>query len=62
MEERAQAIKNAYKKLTTRDIEISFEKDPTYYVLKQGERQKWVIYFLNNVYFSNFITICYQIR
>lgn len=45
LEERAQAIKNAYKKLTTREIEISFDKDPTYYVLKQGERQKWVIYF-----------------
>ena len=40
LEKRAQAIKNAYKKLTTREIEISFDKDPTYYVLKQGERQK----------------------
>jgi small subunit ribosomal protein S7e len=36
LEERTQAIKNAFKKLTTRDIEISFEKEPTYYVLKQG--------------------------
>lgn len=40
LEERTDAIKNAFKKLTTRDIEISFDKDPTYYVLKQGERQK----------------------
>lgn len=41
LEERINAIKNAYKKLTTRDIEIEFDKDPTYYTLKQGERQKW---------------------
>lgn len=40
LEERTEAIKNAFKKLTTRDVEISFDKDPTYYVLKQGERQK----------------------
>lgn len=40
LEERTAAIKNAYKRLTTRDIEIEFDKDPTYYVLKQGERQK----------------------
>jgi hypothetical protein len=40
LEERTDAIKNAYKKLTTRDIEISFDKDPTFYVLKQGEKQK----------------------
>lgn len=40
LEERTEAIKNAFKKLTTRDIEINFDKDPTYYVLKQGERQK----------------------
>ena len=39
LEERTEAIKNAYKKLTTRDIEISFDKDPMYYTLKQG--QKW---------------------
>ena len=38
--ERADAIKTAYKKLTTREIEISFDKDPTFYVLKQGEKQK----------------------
>lgn len=37
---RSEAIKNAYKKLTTRDIEITFDKDPTFYVLKQGEKQK----------------------
>lgn len=36
LEERSQAIKNAYKKLTTRDIDIAFDKEPTYYVLKQG--------------------------
>jgi small subunit ribosomal protein S7e len=40
LEERTQAIKNAYKKLTTRDIEIEFDKEPTFYVLKQGEKQK----------------------
>lgn len=40
LEERTDAIKNAFKKITTRDIEIEFEKDPTYYTLKQGERQK----------------------
>ena len=39
LEERTQAIKNAYKKLTTREIEISFDKEPVYYTLKQG--QKW---------------------
>ena len=40
LEERTNAIKNVYKKLTTRDIEIEFDKDATYYTLKQGERQK----------------------
>ena len=40
LEERTEAIKNAFRKLTTRDIEIEFDKDPTYYTLKQGERQK----------------------
>lgn len=40
LEERTDAIKNAFKKLTTRDIEINFDKEPVYYVLKQGERQK----------------------
>lgn len=39
LEERTEAIKNAYKKLTTRDIEIGFDKEPVYYTLKQG--QKW---------------------
>lgn len=40
LEERTTAIKNAFKKLTTRDVEITFDKDPTFYVLKQGEKQK----------------------
>ncbi len=40
LEERTEAIKNAFKKLTTREIEIEFDKDPTFYTLKQGERQK----------------------
>ena len=40
LEERTEAIKNAFKKLTTREIEIEFEKEATYYTLKQGERQK----------------------
>ena len=39
LEERTEAIKNAYKKLTTRDIEISFDKEPVYYTLKQGQGQ-----------------------
>lgn len=38
LEERADAIKNTFKKLTTRDIEISFEKEPVYYTLKQGQK------------------------
>ena len=38
LEERTDAIKNAYKKLTTRDIEIGFDKDPVYYTLKQGQK------------------------
>ena len=38
LEERTEAIKNAYRKLTTRDIEISFDKDPVYYTLKQGQK------------------------
>ena len=40
LEERTEAIKNAFRKLTTRDIEIEFDKDPTFYTLKQRERQK----------------------
>ena len=39
-QERTEAIKNAFKKLTTREIEIEFDKDATFYTLKQGERQK----------------------
>ena len=39
LEERTDAIKNAYKKLTTRDIEITFDKEPVYYTLKQGQGQ-----------------------
>ena len=38
LEERKQAIINAYKKLTTRDLEISFEKEPVYYSLKKGQK------------------------
>jgi len=38
LEERTEAIKNAYKKLTTRDIEIAFDKEPVYYTLKQGQK------------------------
>ena len=38
LEERVEAIKTAFKKLTTRDIEISFEKEPVYYTLKQGQK------------------------
>ena len=38
LEERTEAIKNAYKRLTTRDIEISFDKEPVYYTLKQGQK------------------------
>ena len=40
LEERTDAIVNAYKKLTNREIEISFEKEATYYNLKKGDR-KW---------------------
>jgi len=38
LEERTEAIKNAFKKLTTRDIEIAFDKEPVYYTLKQGQK------------------------
>ena len=38
LEERTEAIKTAYKKLTTRDIEITFEKEPVYYTLKTGQK------------------------
>ncbi len=39
LEERIPAIRAAYKKLTTRDVEIDFQKEATYYVLKKGERR-----------------------
>ena len=39
LEERVTAIRAAYKKLTSRDIEIDFQKEATYYVLKKGERR-----------------------
>lgn len=39
LEERAVAIQNAYKKLTTRNIEIDFQKEATFYTLKKGERK-----------------------
>ena len=39
LEERTDAIVNAYKKLTNREIEISFEKEATYYNLKKGDRK-----------------------
>jgi len=39
LEERVPAIRSAYKKLTTRDIEIDFQKEPTFYTLKKGERR-----------------------
>lgn len=39
LEERVPAIKAAYKKLAAKDIEIDFQKEATYYVLKKGERR-----------------------
>lgn len=36
LEDRVAAIKAAYKKLTTREIEIDFQKEATYYTLKKG--------------------------
>jgi hypothetical protein len=39
LEERIPAIRAAYKKLTSRDIEVDFQKEATYYVLKKGERR-----------------------
>jgi len=39
LEERVAAIKSAYKKLTSREIEIDFQKEATYYVLKKGEKR-----------------------
>lgn len=43
LEERVNAIKAAYKKIASRDIEIEFQKEATYYVLKKGERRWSVI-------------------
>ena len=39
LEERVPAIRAAYKKLTSRDIELDFQKEPTFYVLKKGEKR-----------------------
>jgi hypothetical protein len=39
LEERVDAIRIAYRKLTNRDIEIEFQKDATYYTLKKGEKK-----------------------
>lgn len=39
LEERVEAIAACYKKLTTRNIEIEFQKDVTYYTLKKGEKR-----------------------
>lgn len=39
LEERVPIIRAAYKKLTSKDIEIDFQKEPTFYVLKKGERK-----------------------
>ncbi len=39
LEERVAAIKTAYRKLCSREIEIDFQKEATYYVLKKGERR-----------------------
>jgi small subunit ribosomal protein S7e len=42
LEERTEVIKKAYKKLTTRDLEIAFDKEPVFYTLKSAssEHQK----------------------
>ena len=37
LEDRVAAIKAAYKSLTTRDIEISFSQDHTYYTIPQAK-------------------------
>ena len=36
LEDRVAAIKAAYRKLTTREIEIDFQKESTFYTLKKG--------------------------
>lgn len=39
IEDRVEAIRAAYRKLTNRDIEIEFQKEATYYTLKKGEKK-----------------------
>ena len=39
LEERVGAVQQAYKKLTSKDIEIDFQKENTFYVLKKGEKR-----------------------
>lgn len=39
LEDRVGAIKAAYRKLTTREIEIDFQKESTFYTLKKGEKR-----------------------
>lgn len=39
LEERTEAIKSAFKKLTTKDIEITFDKEPHFYTLKKGDHR-----------------------
>jgi len=36
LEDRVAAIKATYRKLTTREVEIDFQKEATYYTLKKG--------------------------
>jgi phosphatidylserine/phosphatidylglycerophosphate/cardiolipin synthase-like enzyme len=36
MEDRVPAIRAAYRKLTTREVEIDFQKEATFYTLKKG--------------------------
>ena len=39
LEDRVEAIRTAYKKITNRDIEIEFQKESTFYTLKKGEKK-----------------------
>lgn len=39
LEERVDAIRAAYRRLANRDIEIDFQKEATFYVLKKGEKK-----------------------
>lgn len=39
LEDRVEAIKTTYKKITNRDIEIEFQKESAYYTLKKGEKK-----------------------